>query len=180
MDRIDALRAHLLTLPPSRVLALLRELPRDMVDAAGTPQELLPSLADALQRAVVFETLTAAQYELLAAAADIAEAESDRPRSHSWTESRYLPFLGVSPAVSVDPQALLEQVSAADGPQRQVAERVENRAAGDVRPATLDQLVERFAGGFALHIVMLPELLEDALGEFSDQRDAVLRVTVIE
>ncbi|MEO3793819.1 hypothetical protein ABGB14_26705 [Nonomuraea sp. B10E15] len=61
-----------------------------------------------------------------------------------------------------------------------VAERIKDTRAPDVRLRALDQLAQRLAARISGNVVMPPQLLEDPLGDLSDQGDGVLRVAVAE
>ena len=59
-----------------------------------------------------------------------------------------------------------------------IAQRLDHRMAADVRPAPVDQVLERLPGRGARHVMMTPQLLEQPLGDLPDPGDRVLRVPV--
>ncbi|MEV2189817.1 hypothetical protein AB0I02_02280 [Streptomyces phaeochromogenes] len=61
-----------------------------------------------------------------------------------------------------------------------VVERIQNRAAANVRTAALDQVVQGLRRRVALDAVVTPQLLEQLLGQFPDQGHRVLGIAVIE
>lgn len=121
MDRLHALAAHLRTLSPAHVARLLRRLPPGVVESADEPAHLLPGLGSVVMRPAVFENLTQAQYDLLAAAVDVAEPEpAPRPSPSAHPSSALLAF-GPDEAVSVDTDEVLARVGATRGAPRAAA-----------------------------------------------------------
>jgi hypothetical protein len=123
MDRLDALAAHLRTLPTARVAALLRQLPPESVGAVERPADLLPELGSVVSRPTVFEALSSPQYDLLAAAAEIAGPEPGADRSRAIHGLAYVQPYGLSRPLWLDTDTLLSRVDAAHGPLRPVAEQ---------------------------------------------------------
>ncbi|MFI6575815.1 hypothetical protein ACIBFB_08435 [Nocardiopsis sp. NPDC050513] len=146
MDRLTALREHLRSLPVDRVADILGELVEGVEEDAR--RDLLPYAASAVARSGVFDALTAAQCDLLVAAADVAartEAEAGRP-------GRRVRRLGGPVAQPLHRGELLARIGTWQGTARRAAEaalgELEGRAlvwpAGDDRYHLALGLVEAF------------------------------------
>ncbi|GAA1467229.1 helicase-associated domain-containing protein [Nocardiopsis exhalans] len=87
---------------------MLGQLPPEVVDQSESHRELLSELGSVGARAAVFETLTRAQYDLLAVAAEIAQPEPGGPRAHH--RSVFFHPFGLSEPHWLDPEDLLARV----------------------------------------------------------------------
>lgn len=113
MDRLTALEHHLCSLTPEQVAEVLSGLPQDVGEPpGGLPRDALVELLSLL-RPQALDSLTAAQTDLLTAAADAAADEAP-----SGARDQALLFMGPVRNARVDGEALLARIGASEGEGR--------------------------------------------------------------
>lgn len=133
MDRRTAFEHHLRSLDPERVADALSELPRELLEPA--PRDTLVEVLS-MARPETLESLTAAQTDLLTAAAEAAEDDT-APRAATGTRDGAAILLGMGMGMlmdtgrlrnaRVDREELLARIGASEGAARQSAQEALSR-----------------------------------------------------